>query len=297
MAGFRSRFLGNSRDVRVATWAMGEGGGRTSTLENLPQKLKGWLGWRRRAEHPLLVLNDGQDLEALGILETLAALVAAGEIVAPMVVAIPTNRERMLEYGISGHPDSGGRGSRAGAYSQFVRQELLPAVRERYRVSLRPATTAVLGASLGGLSAFDLAWRHPDVFGLCGVFSGSFWWRADSTDARAKQASRIAHRLVRECSDAAAVMRTRRGVRMWLQAGTADETEDRDGNGVIDAIQDTTELIDELVARGWVPGVDLVYREVRGGRHEPATWKEVFGEFARFAFHQETNGKASPDAE
>ena len=232
----------------------------------------------------MLVLNDGQDLEALGIIDTLEALVGAGEIIAPVVVAIPANRERMMEYGISGHPDSDRRGARAGAYARFVLEELLPAVRARYGVSIRPATTAVLGASLGGLSAFDLAWRHPDVFGICGAFSGSFWWRTDSTDARAKQASRIVHRLVRECSDADVVMRARRGVRFWFQAGTADETEDRDGNGVIDAIQDTTELIDELVARGWEPGPNLTYREMAGGRHDPATWREVFGEFARFAF-------------
>ena len=39
-------------------------------------------------------------------------------------------------------------------------------------------------------------------------------------------------------------------LRLWFQAGTRDEAEDRDGNGVIDAIQDTTELIDELAAKG-----------------------------------------------
>lgn len=281
LTGFASRFLGNARDVRVARW------GERSKVGGWMEKAKRAFGRRQIDERAMLVLNDGQDLEALGILETLESLFAAGEIIAPVVVAIPANRERMMEYGISAHPDSAGRGARAGAYAQFVLQELMPAVRARYGLSICPATTAVLGASLGGLSAFDLAWRHPDMFGICGVFSGSFWWRADSTDARAKQASRIAHRLVRECSDAEMLMRARRGVRLWFQAGTADETDDRDGNGVIDAVQDTTELIDELVARGWEPGRNLVYREVAGGRHEPSTWKDVFGEFARFAFGRE----------
>ena len=73
-------------------------------------------------------------------------------------------------------------------------------------------------------------------------------------------------------------------MRFWFQAGTEDETDDRDGDGVIDAIQDTTELIDELVARGWERGPALMYREVAGGRHEQSTWKDVFAEFARFAF-------------
>ncbi|OAI41899.1 hypothetical protein AYO41_05095 [Verrucomicrobia bacterium SCGC AG-212-E04] len=278
--------LGNARDVSVATIGEASTGG-------------GWLGrarrslrWGRREQRPLLVLNDGQDLEALGILATLEALIAADEIVAPVVVAIPTNRNRMMEYGISGRPDSAGRGARAGAYAQFVLTELLPVIRARFGFAIRPATTAVLGAPLGGLSAFDLAWRHPEVFGICGVFSGSFWWRADSTDARTKQSSRIVHRLVRESSDPDAIMRARREVRFWFQAGTEDETDDRDSNGVIDAIQDTTELIDELVARGWAPGRSLIYREVAGGRHEPPTWRDVFGEFARFAFSRAPTGPA-----
>jgi iron(III)-enterobactin esterase len=259
LRGFRSQALGNARDVRVAV------------LEEEAQ----------RSSRPLLVINDGQDLEVLRILETLESLAKAGEIVAPTVVAIPTNRERMMEYGISGEPDSRGRGARADGYAQFVLEELLPAVRLRFGVSFCAEKSAILGASLGGLSAFDFAWRNPQVFGLCGVFSGSFWWRADSSSMRARQASRIAHRLVRETREIGAA---RQALRFWLQAGTDDESEDRDGNGVIDAIQDTTELMDELVARGWKPGRDLIYREVAGGRHEPSTWAAVFPEFARFAF-------------
>jgi S-formylglutathione hydrolase FrmB len=76
----------------------------------------------------------------------------------------------------------------------------------------------------------------------------------------------------------------RGALRFWFQAGTEDETEDRDDDGVIDAIQDTTELIDELTARGWKSGGQMIYREVAGGRHEPSTWAAVFAEFARFAF-------------
>ncbi len=222
MKGFRSRFLGNSRDLRVASWR------KEQLTPSNPS---------------LLVLNDGQDLEELGILKTLGAMADSGEIVPPMVVAIPANRNRMMEYGISGVPDFRGRGALAGAYAQFVLKELLPAVGRRYEQSFRPERTAILGASLGGLSAFDLAWRHPEAFGVCGVFSGSFWWRADSTSVRARQASRIAHQIVRETGELGGA---RSALRFWFQAGTDDETEDRDDNGVIDAIQDTTELIDEL---------------------------------------------------
>ena len=230
---------------------------------------------------PLLFLNDGQDLETLGILATLESLVAGGEVDAPVVVAIPSNRDRLMEYGITGCADSAGRGAQAGAYARFVREEVLPVVRVRFGATSEAAETAILGASMGGLSAFDLAWRHPDVFGICGAFSGSFWWREDSSDVRAKQASRIAHRVVHETGRRSLALAA---VRFWFQAGTEDETEDRDGNGVIDAIQDTTELIDELVKQGWKTGREMIYREVAGGRHDQATWAGVFAEFARFAF-------------
>lgn len=228
--------------------------------------------------HPLLVLNDGQDLAALRALATLEALGAAGRIAPPVVVAIPTNAARKMEYGLSHAADYAGRGARAAAYRNFVVEQVLPAVRARCGALGGRHATAILGASLGGLSAFDLAWHEPEIFGLCGVFSGSFWWRSDDSGPAAEQASRLAHRLVREW---AAPLPP---VRFWFQAGTEDETDDRDGNGVIDAIQDTTELIDELALRGWQRGRDVIYREVAGGRHDTETWAGVLGEFAQFAF-------------
>ena len=266
LLGFRSRFLRNARDVQIAL-------PRPAEIRKVKRD--------SRQSQPLLLLNDGQDLEALGILETLTTLVAAGKIGAPMVVAIPANGDRMMEYGISGEPDSRGRGARAALYARFVLDEVMPVVTERALGEIRAADTAILGASLGGLSAFDLAWRNPHVFGICGVFSGSFWWRTDSSSMSARQASRIAHRLIRRTRPAHTA---RAALRFWFQTGTEDETDDRDGNGVIDAIQDTTELIGELRAKGWQPGDDAIYREVIGGRHEPSTWAGVFAEFARFAF-------------
>ncbi len=72
-------------------------------------------------------------------------------------------------------------------------------------------------------------------------------------------------------------------LRLWFQAGTRDETADRDGNGVIDAIQDTTELIDELVKKGFRRGEDVVYHELPGGEHHESTWARALPEFLRWA--------------
>jgi len=52
--------------------------------------------------------------------------------------------------------------------------------------------------------------------------------------------------------------------RLWFSVGTKEETDHRDGNGVIDAVQDTTELIDELELKGWKKGDNLCHVLVEG---------------------------------
>jgi iron(III)-enterobactin esterase len=227
-------------------------------------------------ETPLLVALDGQVMEQWRLGEAIAELARFPGARPPLVVAISATAERIDEYGLAHQLDYAGRGRKAAVFQRFVVEQMLPAVRARHGLSARREITGIFGASMGGLSAFDLAWNHPDVFGFAGVFSGSLWWRGDDSDATAQQGSRLVHHMVRET-------RTPPALRLWFQAGTADETDDRDGNGVIDAIQDTTELIDELQARGFRVGHDVVYHEVAGGEHNQRTWAEAFPVFLRWA--------------
>lgn len=224
------------------------------------------------ADTPVLVALDGQTMGAWQLPDALATLDGR----APLVVAIAATADRIEEYGLAGAPDYKQRGRKAAAFQRMVVEEVLPALRGQYGVVMVRGRTGVFGASMGGLCAFDLAWRHPEVFGLVGVFSGSLWWRGDNTDAAAQQSSRLVHRRVRQA-------KTPPAVRFWFQAGTADEAEDRDGNGVIDAIQDTTELMDELRARGWSDGPDLAYVQVEGGQHNEATWARALPLFLEWA--------------
>lgn len=228
------------------------------------------------AGYGMLLANDGQDMEAVRLVPALERLYRDRVIAPIIVVAIHASDARAQEYGTAGVPNARGQGRDAANYDLFVMKEVLPLIRRRYRVRIGAAHSAVMGWSLGGLTAFDLAWRHPDVFGAVGVFSGSFWWRTDDSSVEARQASRIMHRRVRET-------RGRPRIRMWFEAGREDEAEDRDGNGVIDAIQDTRELMDELTARGYREGPDMRYVEVDGG-HNPATWGRILPEFLAWAF-------------
>jgi len=233
-------------------------------------------GYTHDREYPLLVAHDGQEMGAWKLTDALMQHHAAGRIT-PVVAAIPSNHDRVQEYGTAGRLNVDGLGARAAEFQAFLANTVVPLLRKRYQVSRRPAQNAVMGASLGGLSAFDVAWRRPDVFGVAGIFSGSFWWRTSDASVAEQQASRIVHQVVREST-------VKPSLRLWFQAGTRDEDEDRDGNGVIDAIQDTTELIDELVAKGFTRDRDVVYRETPEGRHHPSTWAAELPEFLRWAF-------------
>jgi iron(III)-enterobactin esterase len=227
--------------------------------------------------YKVLYVNDGQDMPAIKMAETLAALIAQHEIEPIIVVAIHATHDRLQEYGTASVPNARGLGKKARKYSFFLLDEVLPYINRRYRTLTGPVNTAIMGWSLGGLMAFDLAWNHPDVFGAVGVFSGSFWWRTDDADTHKRQESRIMHRRVRDTESPGQL-------RLWFQAGTHDEKEDRDNNGVIDAIQDTTELMDELELKGFRRGLDMIYVQVEGGEHQQRTWGFVLRYFLRWTF-------------
>ena len=256
VADFASRYLDNKRPLHIF----------------LPPHYR-----ETQTRYPVLYLNDGQDVEQLRLRETLARLMAHGRIQPLIVVAIPTTADRLQEYGTAVAANAQGLGSLAAQYNRFVVEEVRLWVNQEFRTETDAAKTAVLGASLGGLAAFDLAWNHPDVFGAVGVFSGSFWWRAGEEETAVPAGRRIAHSLVRQG-------RHHPGFRAWFQAGTRDERDDRDNNGVIDAIQDTLELMDDLRALGVANGRDLVYVEVVNGRHDYATWSQVLPDFLLWAF-------------
>ena len=230
----------------------------------------------RAQPYPLFLALDGQTMPQWRLAETLDELVGAQRIEPVVIAAVPASAERVDEYGTAGTLDYAGRGRRAKAFQELLAGVVLPTIRENYHVTAAAAQTGIFGASMGGLCAFDSAWRRPQLFGTAGIFSGSLWWRENDAGMNSQQISRIVHRQVRETAG-------RPELRLWFQAGTRDETEDRDNNGVIDAIQDTTELMDELAAKGFRSGPDMTYVQVEGGEHHESTWAKVLPEFLRWA--------------
>ena len=222
-----------------------------------------------------LLLNDGQDEQQLKLSETLTKRYQTLENRDLIVVGVHAG-DRLNEYGTAGVPDYAGRGWKAKSYSSFILFQLLPYLRKRYGLFLKPELSAFAGFSLGGLSAMDIAWRHPESFSKVGVFSGSFWWRSTQPDDRYPDADRIMHFLVGTGS-------FKPGMQFWFQAGTHDEECDCNNNGVIDAIDDTLDLMHVLRAKGYTER-DVKYVEIAGGEHNFDTWSKVFPEFLEWCF-------------
>ena len=230
------------------------------------------------ARYKVLYAQDGQDMGDVRLKATLERLYAEDAIEPVIVVAIHAE-DRINQYGTAGKPDYAGRGGRADLYTRLLLEELIPYINQTYRTQTGPENTLVMGWSLGGLMAFDLAWNHPDVFGRVGVFSGSFWWHTDDTDLTAMLGSRIAHKMAREGGK-------REGLKFWFESGFKDEDADRDGDGIIDAVQDTRELIAELQTLGYTDA-DIRLLELENGYHGPGTWAEALPDFLLWAFEKE----------
>ncbi len=62
-------------------------------------------------------------------------------------------------------------------YLDFFTEELIPTIEQNYPVDSAASTRAIMGSSLGGLSAAYFAFSRPGVFGMAGIQSPAFWIR------------------------------------------------------------------------------------------------------------------------
>jgi enterochelin esterase-like enzyme len=226
----------------------------------------------------LLLVNDGQDLVTMKFENILGKLYDEKLITPLLCVGIHCSTDRKNEYGTAKILDYKGRGAKAAAYTKFIYQELLPFVRKKLNTSSFKEKSFA-GFSLGGLSALDIVWNYPKEFKRVGVFSGSLWWRdksQDDTDFN-EDDDRIMHRQIKEG-----------GYYPWLnfffEVGTQDETADRNNNGVIDAIDDTVSLINELEKKGYSKTADIKYLELTDGKHDVPTWAKAFPDFLKWGW-------------
>lgn len=205
------------------------------------------------------------------------SLYKAGKILPLVVIGVEAG-DRMKEYGVTEKPDYLGRGARAGFYDAFINDELYPYAKKNSGVR-KFQSVVIAGCSMGGLSAFDIAWNHPDKISKVGVFSGSFWWRdkASEDSSYSDEKNRIMITKLK-------ASRKKPGLQYWFYAGAAEEKGDRDKDSIIDVIDDTKDIIALLEKKNVVVPEGLVYRELPAGIHDYSSWSEVFPEFLIWAF-------------
>ena len=233
-------------------------------------------------ELSLLLINDGQDLEKMNFDLMLDGLIETGQVQPLLCVGIHASVDRKMEYGTTKILDFGGRGAKADAYEQFILEELLPLVHTDYCIESFKSTSFA-GFSLGGLTAIDTVFAHPEIFTIAGVFSGSLWWRRkDINDGYDEEQDRIMHLKIREG-------KYNIGQKFFFSTGSLDETADRNNNGIIDSIDDTLGLIEELEKKGYDKEKDIKYINFEDGKHDVETWGRAMPLFLLWGWSVKSN--------
>lgn len=182
----------------------------------------------------LLILFDGPQYTRLTPTPTIMDNMIADGLIPPAVVVMVSHLNRFEELALN-------RG-----FVDFVAEELVPWVRQNYRVTREPRQTVIGGLSLGGLAAAYAALRHPEVFGNVLSQSGSFQFGLNDGGG-----------LIRQY-----VSHDRVAVRFYLEAGLF-ETADSPS-----LLHSNRHLRDVLEAKGY----EVEYAEFNG-RHDHISWR------------------------
>jgi predicted alpha/beta superfamily hydrolase len=135
---------------------------------------------------PVLYLHDGQNVFSSAgtnicfgwgnweLDKTADQLCREGKMQPIIMVAVDNSPARYAEY-CGRHRSAGTNADTAYEnYASFLIRELKPRIDADYRTKPDPASTGVLGSSMGGICSLAMAWDHPQVFGLAASLSGAF---------------------------------------------------------------------------------------------------------------------------
>lgn len=230
----------------------------------------------------LLLLNDGQDVEKLRLKEITDSLYKK-KLIAPLLIVAIHAGKRIEDYGVCGYPDFENKGSRADKYDAFISEELYDFAKKKAGVR-KFKSVVMAGCSLGGLSAFDIAWNHADKIDKVGIFSGSFWWRDKDTLAvdYEEDKNRILLNKIKSS-------RKKPKLQYWFYAGAKEETSDRDKDGITDIVDDTKDLIALIKSKNVCSPSDIIYVESPEGKHDYNDWSKALPTFLIWAFGNATN--------
>ena len=149
---FDSKIMNNSRDIYVY--------------------LPSGYNQQQKSKYPVIYLFDSfiylNRVEVPNILDN---LIKEGKI-EPMVAVMIDNPDGKRNIELPLNFD----------FKQFIVDELVPFIREKYNTSLNSTENIIGGISYGGLSATFIAFYHADIFGKVLSQSGGFWRDLKLTD-------------------------------------------------------------------------------------------------------------------
>jgi enterochelin esterase-like enzyme len=284
------QLAGFKRDPRdyIADW---RGSGVRGRLVYWTDVRSGFLGPTRHVEiwlppgyddarttrYPVLYMHDGQNLfdpriantgVDWGVDEAIVRLADRGVIPPIIVVGVWSTDARASEYS---------PWHRAPDYARFLIEELLPRVNRKFRTRTGPASTAVMGSSMGGLLSFYLVTHHPDVFGACGCVSTHFpLSEAVAAEVLGLASSGIPDTTPYIIRDIKSGLRVSHEARYWFDYGTLS--------------LDSTYAPTYASVRAWLlgqrrkEGRDFVIRRYEEATHNEASWRARLEDPLTFLF-------------
>ncbi|MVN75603.1 alpha/beta hydrolase [Hymenobacter sp. HMF4947] len=129
------------------------------------------------ARLPVLYMLDGGLREDFLHVAGLVQVATGNGTMRPFLLVGIENTERRRDLtGPTTNPEDQKIAPRVGgsaAFRTFLRTELLPTIRQRYRTT---AESAIIGESLAGLFVLETFLQEPDLFDTYLAFDPSLWW-------------------------------------------------------------------------------------------------------------------------
>ena len=210
-------------------------------------------GYESAKECDLLIVFDGEDYTrdpaVQGAMTTLDNLIAQKKINPTIAVFVDSMGFRQRDM-VSYQP-----------FADFIAKELVPFVRQKYRIAQGPSHVVASGKSLGGLAASYVAFVHSDTIGNVLSQSGSYWVTKDWRDAQSFAP------LTYDTGDLVGEFRKskRLPIKFYVAIGRFESAGSMLGTN--------REFRDVLLLKGY----DVTYDEVNGG-HEDIWWRGSFAD-------------------